>query len=53
MSDCKMQGFYPCTPLKGLLETCSQARRKFAIGKYCESLKNPQNLEKHYVSMLF
>jgi hypothetical protein len=40
-----MQGFHPCTPLKGLLETCSQARRKFAIGKYCESLKNPQNLK--------
>jgi hypothetical protein len=48
-----MQGFHPCTPLKGLLETCSQARRKFAIGKYCESLKNLQNLKKTLLMNVF
>jgi hypothetical protein len=45
LKNCKTQGFHPCTPLKGLLEIASQARRKFATGKYCESLKNLQNLK--------
>jgi hypothetical protein len=38
LADCKMQGFHPCTPLKGLLQ---------------KSLKNPQNLKNHYLSMFF
>jgi hypothetical protein len=35
------------------LKIASQARRKFAVGKYCESLKNLQNFKKHHSSNAF
>jgi hypothetical protein len=34
--------------LKGLLKIASQARRKFAVGKYCESLKRGTGVEPLY-----